>query len=43
MPEKQKRALMRKCQAGGLKPKKGRTCEQAAYAIMASMEKRKGK
>lgn len=37
MPEKQKKALMAKCRAGKIKPKKGRTCKEAAYAIMVSM------
>lgn len=45
MPERQKRKLMAKCRAGQLKPEKGRTCEEAAYAIMTSMGtyKKKGK
>jgi len=36
MPEKQKKALVARCQAGELKPQKGRTCEEAAYAIMTA-------
>jgi hypothetical protein len=43
MPEAQKKALMAKCHSGKLKPKAGRTCKDAAYAIMTAMEKKKGR
>ena len=44
MPEKQKRKLMAKCRAGNINPREGRTCKEAAYAIMQAQEnKRKGK
>lgn len=39
MPEAQKKALLAKCRSGKLKPKKGRSCKDAAYAIMQSMKK----
>lgn len=43
MPEAQKKALMAKCRTGKLKPQKGRTCRDAAYAIMESMKKKRRK
>lgn len=47
MSDAQLKALIGKCESGQLKPQKGRTCEEAAYAIKTSMgwrsKKRKGK
>lgn len=40
MPEAQKKALIAKCRSGKIKPKKGRSCRDAAYAIMAAQEKK---
>lgn len=41
MPEKVKKALIGKCRTGKLKPKGGRSCKDAAYAIMQSMKNRR--